>query len=76
MALEIAPGIRESILDLIVPTRKEIKLQERIIDLLDHALRDRAETLAVNYAFIEPQGSTGKKQTQLRYDADNWRVQM
>lgn len=70
MALGIAPGIRESILELIVPTRKEIKLQERIIELLHRALRDQAETLAVNYAFIEPQGSTGKKQTQLRNDAD------
>lgn len=70
MALEIAPGIREKMLDLLVPTKKEIELQKRIIEQLCRLLRNRADILDVNYAFIEPQGSTGKKQTQLRYDAD------
>ncbi|TFG10899.1 hypothetical protein EU538_00390 [Candidatus Thorarchaeota archaeon] len=62
--------LRERILAEITPTEDELTKQRRIIESLTTALEERAETLDVEYSFIEPHGSTGRKQTQLRGAAD------
>ena len=63
-------SIREQVLAIITPSQDEIDLQSRIINQLSEALRKKAETTEFRYSFIEPEGSTGKKQTQLRGAAD------
>ncbi|MGY5881091.1 MAG: hypothetical protein RTV31_12625 [Candidatus Thorarchaeota archaeon] len=63
-------SIREEVLARITPSQDEINLQKRIIDQLKKALQEKAESTNFQYSFIEPQGSTGKKQTQLRGAAD------
>jgi len=63
-------SIREHVLAKITPSQDEIEGQARIINQLREALQDRAESIEYVYSFIEPEGSTGKKQTQLRGAAD------
>jgi len=68
---ELLPdSIREEILNRITPSQNEIDLQERIINQLKTQLQEKAKSTHSQYSFIEPQGSTGKKQTQLRGAAD------
>lgn len=63
-------SIREHVLAKITPSQEEIEVQARIIDKLREALQEKAESIEYVYSFIEPEGSTGKKQTQLRGAAD------
>jgi len=63
-------SIREYVLSQITPTQSEIQIQKEVIDHLTHALVDQADTCEYAYSFIEAQGSTGKKQTQLRGASD------
>ncbi len=63
-------SVRSSVLEKITPSESEIQVQKEIITKLTNALCDRAELAGYSYSFIEAQGSTGKKQTQLRGSAD------
>ncbi|NWF96791.1 MAG: hypothetical protein HXY34_11675 [Candidatus Thorarchaeota archaeon] len=66
----LSKAVRESVLSVVTPLQKEVMLQQSIIRSVSDALRDRAEQIGRSYAFIEPEGSTGKKQTQLRGASD------
>lgn len=63
-------SVREQLILQITPTKDELVIQKRVISQLVSALSKQAETLEYDYSFIEAQGSTGKKQTQLRGAAD------
>ncbi len=63
-------SIREQVLAKITPSQEEMDVQARIINHLREALQEKAESKEYVYSFIEPEGSTGKKQTQLRGAAD------
>ncbi|MBD3253567.1 MAG: hypothetical protein GF383_00660 [Candidatus Lokiarchaeota archaeon] len=54
----------------IIPTEDELKLIDNITNTLRELLKERAIDININYTTIEPQGSTGIKQTQLRGDFD------
>jgi tRNA nucleotidyltransferase (CCA-adding enzyme) len=58
------------VLKKIIPTQTEIDLIARITDQLKNILTKKAKELGIEYIKIEPQGSTGIKQTQLRGDYD------
>ena len=58
------------ILKEITPTQKEIAIINRITERLKFLLSEKAGELDINYTKIEPQGSTGIKQTQLKDDFD------
>jgi len=58
------------ILKEITPTQKEIFLINDITVKLSNLLSQKANKLNINYTTIEPQGSTGIKQTQLKNDFD------
>ncbi len=58
------------ILAEIMPTKVEIKNQAFVIDSLRRSLERYAAANGFSYHSIEPQGSTGKKQTQLRGASD------
>ncbi len=62
--------IFEEILKEITPTQKEIDSINNIAEILKKQLKKRAIELQINYTKIEPQGSTGIKQTQLKDDFD------
>jgi tRNA nucleotidyltransferase (CCA-adding enzyme) len=66
----ISGEIRERVLEMITPTPEEIEGQSQTISELTSALKLKAKQQGYDYAFIEPQGSTGRKQTQLRGTAD------
>jgi len=61
---------RTRILALITPSKSEILAQQELIKKLTHALEQQARVQGRIYSFIEAQGSTGEKQTQLRDAAD------
>ncbi len=54
----------------ITPTQKEIVLINNITEKLKNLLSKKATELNINFIRIEPQGSTGIKQTQLKNDFD------
>lgn len=58
------------ILKEITPTQKQIDLIKNITEKLKDLLDKKAKELKIDYTKIEPQGSTGIKQTQLRNDFD------
>ncbi|MFW9820847.1 MAG: hypothetical protein ACFFE5_14660, partial [Candidatus Thorarchaeota archaeon] len=58
--------IFKEILKEITPTQKEIHLINDIIEKLRRSLAFKAKELKIDYTKIEPQGSTGIKQTQLK----------
>ncbi len=58
------------ILKEITPTEKELALINDIVEKLNNLLKKKAKELNIEYTIIEPQGSTGIKQTQLRNDFD------
>lgn len=62
--------IFSKVLENIQPTEKELALINSIVEKLTHLLEQRAKKQALDYISIEPQGSTGIKQTQLRNDFD------
>ncbi|MHA2022923.1 MAG: hypothetical protein ACTSWQ_04610 [Candidatus Thorarchaeota archaeon] len=63
-------SVREHILATITPSQDEIDLQTKIINQLSEALRSKAKTTEFRFSFISAEGSTGKKQTQLKGAAD------
>ena len=54
----------------ILPTQRELTLINDIIEKLKRLLDEKAQQLNISYTKIEPQGSTGIKQTQLKNDFD------
>ncbi len=62
--------IFNEVLKEITPTQKQIDLIKKITEKLQELLDRRAKELKITYTKIEPQGSTGIKQTQLRNDFD------
>ncbi|RLI62109.1 MAG: hypothetical protein DRO93_02225 [Candidatus Thorarchaeota archaeon] len=66
----LTPEMRHRILAQIVPEREEISRQQRVVKRLTKALSEVAEEIGQSFVFIEPQGSTGAKQTQLRGASD------
>jgi tRNA nucleotidyltransferase (CCA-adding enzyme) len=66
----ISNSIRRQILAEITPCKEEIELQKSAIDSLKSALSSHPSSHEYRYSFIEAQGSTGRKQTQLRGAAD------
>jgi tRNA nucleotidyltransferase (CCA-adding enzyme) len=58
------------VLKEITPTNKEITIIENITEKLKKLLDIKAKKLHIDYIKIEPQGSTGIKQTQLKDDFD------
>ncbi|MDF1538071.1 MAG: hypothetical protein P1Q69_04130 [Candidatus Thorarchaeota archaeon] len=66
----LPPEARKNILQKITPTQSEIDLQREVISELRESLKNYADGIQQSYSFIEPQGSTGKKQTQLRGTSD------
>ncbi|MCK4779681.1 MAG: hypothetical protein KAT57_05820, partial [Candidatus Lokiarchaeota archaeon] len=63
-------NILMDILKEITPTQQEIALINNITEKLKKALDKKAKELEIKYTKIEPQGSTGIKQTQLKGDFD------
>ena len=66
----IPDEIRRKVLAEITPTKEELHVQSDAIASLTDALVQKAKEKGFQYSFVEPQGSTGKKQTQLRNAAD------
>jgi tRNA nucleotidyltransferase (CCA-adding enzyme) len=62
--------IFNKVLKEITPTQREIELINDITKKLKNLLDNKAKELNINYTKIEPQGSTGIKQTQLKDDFD------
>ncbi len=62
--------IFEEVLEDIIPTQLELTLINDIIKKLIKLLNEKAQQLEIKYTKIEPQGSTGIKQTQLKNDFD------
>ena len=62
--------VLNKVLGEITPTARELKLINSVIDKVKNFLQIKAKELNVNFTKIEPQGSTGIKQTQLRGDFD------
>lgn len=62
--------IFSEVLKQISPTNAEITLIDNISERLRNLLINAAQKLNIKYVIIEPQGSTGIKQTQLKNDFD------
>lgn len=58
------------ILEKITPTNQEIARIEALTEKLIYLLAKKSKKLGISYTKIEPQGSTGIKQTQLKNDFD------
>lgn len=63
-------SVRKQVLTTITPSQDEIDLQTRIINKLSEALRNTLDITEFQYSFISAEGSTGRKQTQLKGAAD------
>ena len=63
-------SIFNEILKEIIPTKKELSIIDNITEKLRKLLDEKAQQLNISYTKIEPQGSTGIKQTQLKNDFD------
>jgi len=66
----LSESTREDILSRILPTREEVARQKETIEQLTSLLDSEGRAKGFKFSFIEAQGSTGKKQTQLRGAAD------
>ena len=62
--------IFNQVLREIIPTQLEIQIIDKIVKELESHLTPRAIELDIKYTKMEPQGSTGIKQTQLKDDFD------
>ncbi|MHA2290386.1 MAG: hypothetical protein ACXABG_16490, partial [Promethearchaeota archaeon] len=63
-------SIFKEVLEEITPTGQELELINEIIVKLKRLIDEKAQQLNISYTRIEPQGSTGIKQTQLKNDFD------
>ncbi len=61
--------LEEALID-IIPITQELNLINELVDNLRFLLEKKANELGIEFTRIEPQGSTGIKQTQLRNDFD------
>ncbi len=66
----ISENVRGRVLASVTPTHEEIEKQKTVIDMLKQILSEYPSSKEYSYSFIEAQGSTGRKQTQLRGAAD------
>lgn len=66
----VSDEVRKEVLAKITPSKKELENQKEVISSLKEVLIEKAESIEFAFSFIEPQGSTGLKQTQLRNAAD------
>lgn len=62
--------ILQEILKEILPTPQDLDTINQIIELLKNSLSKKATELNIRYTDIQPQGSTGIKQTHLKDDFD------
>ena len=62
--------IFQEVLKEILPRPQDLKIINDIVERLKRLLIAKAKDLNITYTIIEPQGSTGIKQTQLKYDSD------
>ena len=63
-------NIFKEVLKQIIPTEEELQDIDEIIEVITVLLKNSARELNIKYTIIEPQGSTGIKQTQLRNNFD------
>ncbi len=63
-------SIFKEVLNDIRPTQKDLVFIDEIIEKLKTLIDKKAQQLHIKYTKIEPQGSTGIKQTQLKNDFD------
>ena len=63
-------SIFKEVLNDIKPTQKDLVFIDEIIEKLKTLIDKKAQQLNIKYTKIEPQGSTGIKQTQLKNDFD------
>jgi len=63
-------NIFDEILEKIAPTPEELYNINEIVEVVSVLLKKTARELNIKFTIIEPQGSTGIKQTQLRNDFD------
>ncbi|MFX1415323.1 MAG: hypothetical protein ACFFC0_00865 [Promethearchaeota archaeon] len=70
MSRILSSEVRTSVLAQLTPSEDEIKKQASVIETLKGALEKHAGSDAFQYSFLAAQGSTGKKQTQLRGASD------
>ena len=68
--MTVISKVFEEALKEITPTSQELALINNIVEKLRGLLKKKAKELNIKYTQIEPQGSTGIKQTQLRDDFD------
>jgi tRNA nucleotidyltransferase (CCA-adding enzyme) len=68
--VSLIDNILNETLKNIIPTNAEIELIKIITKKLHDLLEQKAKELGINFTKIEPQGSTGIKQTQLKDDFD------
>ncbi|MHA1291867.1 MAG: hypothetical protein ACTSQJ_04265 [Promethearchaeota archaeon] len=68
--MDVINQIFEDVLEDIIPSKEELALIENIVEKLKIILKKSAKELNIEYTKIEPQGSTGIKQTQLKNDFD------
>jgi len=68
--MNISDEVKSKILKIITPRESETKEINEIIESLIIKLKNEADLLGLNYMRIEPQGSTGIKQTNLAGTAD------
>ena len=62
--------IFDEILKNVAPTPEELYSINEIVEVVSVLLKNTARELNIEFTIIEPQGSTGIKQTQLRNDFD------
>ena len=62
--------IFDDVLKDIAPTPEELYNINEIVEVVSVLLKNTARELDIDYTIIEPQGSTGIKQTQLKNDFD------
>ncbi|MFW9890427.1 MAG: hypothetical protein ACFFER_19805, partial [Candidatus Thorarchaeota archaeon] len=70
MSTIISKAMADEVLSKIMPTKEEIENQATVISNLRNALERYAIENGFAFHSIEPQGSTGEKQTQLRGASD------
>jgi len=68
--MDLVNRIFDEILKKIIPTKQELSIIDNISEKLRTQLDEKAKQLNISYTKIEPQGSTGIKQTQLKNDFD------
>ncbi|MBN1215323.1 MAG: hypothetical protein JXA99_07740 [Candidatus Lokiarchaeota archaeon] len=62
--------IFNNVLEEIKPIQEDLIFFDNLIKKIKYLLDIKAKELDIKYLLIEPQGSTGIKQTQLKYDSD------